>query len=75
MVISAGLMERTSYWEMEERVVNQGSFTSGDALFTEAVFSKTRVLMTDPGELALLPTFAQATIAASTAATFACAAL
>ncbi|KAK9809692.1 hypothetical protein WJX73_005491 [Symbiochloris irregularis] len=48
-VVSSGLMEKTSYWEMEERVKTQNSFTSGDALFTEAIFSKTRVLVTDPG--------------------------
>ena len=48
-MLSQGLMTTASYWTMEGRVLGQRWYTSGDALFTEAVFNHMGVLPTDPG--------------------------
>ena len=48
-MLSQGLMQTTSYWAMEGRVLSQRWYTSGDALFTESVFTHMGVLPTDPG--------------------------
>lgn len=48
-VLSAGLMRRATYAEVENKVWNQRGFSSGDSAFTDVVWDKMRVLPTDPG--------------------------
>lgn len=47
-------MSRSTYEEVERKVRETGSFTSGDCAFTDIIWDKMRILPTDPGQPCML---------------------
>ena len=54
-VLSVGLARANTYRGMEDRVLSQRWYTSGDSLFTESIFTHMGILPTNPGACCFLP--------------------
>ena len=48
-MLSQGLTRENTYRNIEDRVLSQRWYTSGDSLFTESIFTHMGILPTDPG--------------------------